>query len=87
MNHWLVIALVAYLIGAAIEGVSTASQLSHSVPELAKSTQAHPSESATPPSSSWRVVVAIASVSICGAFLWPCRLFHRLIKSSVRSQG
>lgn len=84
-NHWLVIALIAYLIGAAIEGVSTASQLSHSVPELAKSTQAHPSESASEPSSSWRVVAAIASVSICGAFLWPCRLFHRLIKGKVSS--
>jgi hypothetical protein len=85
MNHWLVIALVAYLIGAAIEGVSTASQLSHSVPELAKSTHAHPSESPTEPSSIWRVVVAIASVSICGGFLWPCRLFHRLIKGNVSS--
>ncbi|MEH2375630.1 hypothetical protein [Nostoc sp.] len=85
MNHWLVIALVAYLIGAAIEGVSTASQLSHLVPELPKSTQADPSESATGNSSSWRVVAAIGSVSICGAFLWPCRLFHRLIKGNVRS--
>ncbi|MEH2380403.1 MAG: hypothetical protein V7K27_25395 [Nostoc sp.] len=85
MNHWLVIALIAYLIGAAIEGMSTASQLSHSVPELAKSTQADPSESATGNSSSWRVVAAIASVSICGAFFWPCRLFHRLIKGNVRS--
>jgi hypothetical protein len=85
MNHWLVIALVAYLIGAAIEGVSTASQLSHSMPELAKSPEAHPSESSTEPSSTWRIVVAIASVSICGAFLWPCRLFHRLIKGNVRS--
>ena len=66
MNHWLVIALVAYLIGAAIEGVSTASQLSHLVPELPKSTQAHSSESATGPSSSWRVVAAIASVR----YLW-----------------
>ncbi|MEH2251798.1 hypothetical protein [Nostoc sp.] len=85
MNHWLVIALVAYLIGAAIEGVSTASQLSHSVPELAKSTQTHHSDPATGPSSSWRIVAAIASVSICGAFLWPCRLFHRLIKGNVSS--
>ncbi len=85
MNHWLVIALVAYLIGAAIEGVSTAGQLSHSMPELAKNTEAHPSESPTGPSSTWRVVAAIASVSICGAFLWPCRLFHRLIKGNVRS--
>lgn len=85
MNHWLVIALAAYLIGAAIEGVSTASQLSHSLPELVKNTQVQSSESATPPSSSWRVVAAIASVSICGAFLWPCRLLHRLIKSNVHS--
>ncbi|MFS0513382.1 hypothetical protein ACEYW6_01385 [Nostoc sp. UIC 10607] len=85
MNNWLVIALVAYLIGAAIEGVSTASQLSHSVPELAKSTEAHPSESASETSSTWRVVAAIASVSICGAFLWPCRLFHRLMKGKVSS--
>ncbi len=83
MNHWLVIALAAYLIGAAIEGVSTASQLSHSLPELVKNTQVQSSESATPPSSSWRVVTAIALVSICGAFLWPCRLLHRLIKGNV----
>ncbi|MEH2176361.1 hypothetical protein [Nostoc sp.] len=85
MNNWLVIALVAYLIGAAIEGVSTASQLSHSMPKLAKNTQAHPSESDTGSSSNWRVVAAIASVSICGACLWPCRLFHRLIKGNVSS--
>ncbi len=86
MNHWLVIALVAYLIGAAIEGVSTASQLSRSVPELAKSTQqANPSESATGTNSTWRVVAAIASVSICGAFFWPCRLIHRLMKGNVNS--
>ncbi|AVH67954.1 hypothetical protein CDG77_14310 [Nostoc sp. 'Peltigera membranacea cyanobiont' 213] len=85
MNHWLVIALVAYLIGAAIEGVTTASQLSRSVPELAKSTQERPSESPTDPSSSWRVVAAVASVSICGAFFWPCRLVHRLIKGNVHS--
>ncbi|MFN6462757.1 MAG: hypothetical protein RMZ41_013045 [Nostoc sp. DedVER02] len=85
MNHWLVIALVAYLIGAAIEGVTTASQLSRSVPELAKSTQAQSSESATETNSSWRVLAAIASVSICGAFFWPCRLFHRLMKGNVNS--
>lgn len=42
MNHWLVIALAAYLIGAAIEGVNTVSQLSHSLPELVKSIQAQP---------------------------------------------
>lgn len=85
MNHWLVIALVAYLIGAAIEGLTTASQLSRSVPELAKSTQAQPSESATEANSSWRVLVAITSVSICGAFFWPCRLIHRLMKGNLNS--
>ncbi|WP_392531308.1 hypothetical protein [Nostoc sp. C117] len=85
MNHWLIIALVAYLIGAAIEGVSTASQLSHSAPELVKNTQAQPLESGNSPSFSWRIIVAIASVSICGAFFWPCRLIHRLMKGNVNS--
>lgn len=78
MNHWLGIALVAYLIGGTIEGVSTASQLSQLLP-LAKSTPNHPSES-------WRVFTAIASVSICGAFCWPCRLLHRAIKEQQTSQ-
>jgi hypothetical protein len=86
MNHWLAIALVAYLIGAAIEGVSTASQLSHSVPELARGLQDQPSESPTPPRSNWRVFTAIASVTICGAFFWPCRLIHRSIKGNVPSK-
>jgi hypothetical protein len=85
INHWLGIALVAYLIGAAIEGVSTASQLSHSAPELAKGAQNQHSQSPTPPSLSWRIVAAIASVSICGAFCWPCRLIHRSIKENVDS--
>ncbi|WP_191756739.1 hypothetical protein [Komarekiella delphini-convector] len=84
INHWLGIALVAYLIGAAIEGVSTASQLSHSAPELAKGAQNQPSD-ATPPSLTWRVFAAIASVSICGAFCWPCRLLHRSIKENIDS--
>lgn len=63
-----------------MEGASTASQLFHSTPELIKGTQDNPSESVTPPSKSWQVVAAIASVSICGAFFWPCRLLHRSIK-------
>ncbi|WP_341528114.1 hypothetical protein WKK05_01820 [Nostoc sp. UHCC 0302] len=83
MNHWLGIALVAYLIGAAIEGVSAASQLSHSLPELTNSTQDQAQKSATSPNSRWRVFAAIASVSICGAFFWPCRLLHRSIKRDV----
>ncbi|BAZ33419.1 hypothetical protein NIES4074_59290 [Cylindrospermum sp. NIES-4074] len=85
INHWLVIALVAYLIGAAIEGVSTVSQLSHSVSELNQSTQGKPSESATPPKPSWQVVAAVASVSLCGAVCWPCRLLHRSIKGGFGS--
>jgi hypothetical protein len=80
INHWLSIALVAYLMGAAIEGVSTVSQLSNSVPELNQKTEDNSSESGTSRHHSWRVVAAIASVSICGSFCWPCRLFHRSIK-------
>ncbi len=85
-NPWLEIALVAYLIGAAIEGVSTASQLSHLTLEITKNTQDQVSESSTPPSLSWRVVAAIASVTICGACFWPCRLLHRSIKKSILSK-
>ncbi|BAY21097.1 hypothetical protein NIES2100_08420 [Calothrix sp. NIES-2100] len=86
MNHWLGIALVAYLIGAAIEGVSTVSQLSHSLPEIIKDRQDQQSKSANPINDNWRVFVAIASVSVCGACIWPCRLFHRLIKNNVSSE-
>ncbi|MBD2363613.1 hypothetical protein H6G36_20880 [Anabaena minutissima FACHB-250] len=85
MNHWLSIALVAYLIGAAIEGVSTAGQLSHSLPELTKDTQNQALEP-HPLKENWRVFVAIASVSICGACFWPCRLLHRLIKGNSSSE-
>ncbi|WP_414541882.1 hypothetical protein [Nostoc sp. CCY0012] len=87
MNHWLGIALVAYLIGAAIEGVSTASQLCHSTPELVKDLKAQSSDSETPPSmSSWQVIATVASVSICGAFCWPCRLIHRSVKTNISSK-
>lgn len=86
INHWLAIALVAYLIGAAIEGVTTASQLSHSALELDKGIQDDSIESTTPTNPSWRVVAAIASVSLCGAFCWPCRLIHRFIKENVPSK-
>jgi hypothetical protein len=86
MNHWLSIALVAYLMGAAIEGVSTAGQLHHSLPELTKDKQDKPSESANPLQDNWRVFLAIASVSVCGACFWPCRLFHRLIKENDSSE-
>ncbi|MEC4813890.1 MAG: hypothetical protein SAK29_11550 [Scytonema sp. PMC 1069.18] len=86
MNHWLGIALVAYLIGAAIEGLSTASQLIDAAPELAEHTQDQTPDSTTPPRSSWQIFAAIASVSICGAFCWPCRLIHRSIKENMSSK-
>jgi hypothetical protein len=86
MNHWLSIALVAYLMGAAIEGVSTAGQLSHSLPEFTKDRQNQESESANPLKENWRIFVAIASVSVCGACFWPCRLLHRLIKGNSSSE-
>ncbi|BAY75043.1 hypothetical protein NIES25_14600 [Nostoc linckia NIES-25] len=85
MNHWLIIALVAYLIGAAIEGVSTASQLSDSAPELVKSIQTQSLKSDNSPHLNWQVIAVIVSVSICGAFFWPCRLFHRFIKGKIHS--
>jgi hypothetical protein len=73
MNQWLGIALVAYLMGAVIEGVATASQLFGLASELSK-------ESHTLPSSKWQVFITIGSVSICAALCWPCRLVHRSIK-------
>ncbi|BAB78028.1 hypothetical protein ACN23B_08315 [Anabaena sp. FACHB-709] len=86
MNHWLGIALVAYLIGAAIEGVSTAGQLAHSLPELTQDRQDESSKSTHTLKDNWRIVVAIASVTLCGACIWPCRLFHRLVKGNVSSE-
>ncbi|MGM3308525.1 hypothetical protein ACSQ6I_21535 [Anabaena sp. WFMT] len=80
INHWLSIALVAYLIGAAIEGVSAAGHLSQSTTDLNKSTQENPQESGNSHVYSWRIIAAIASVSVCGAFCWPCRLLHRSLK-------
>lgn len=85
MNHWLSIALVAYLMGAAIEGVTTASQLYRSLPELTKEGQDKASDSTNRWEDYRRVFVVIASVSICGACFWPCRLLHRLIKGNVSS--
>ena len=78
MNNWSTAALAAYLIGAAIEGVSTASGLSHSVPQLSE--PAEGSESADPPLEKWQVILVVATVTLCGAFSWPCRLIHRSIK-------
>lgn len=81
INHWLGIALVTYLIGAAIEGISTASQLFHSLPEIINDIQSHSSKPDNQLENNWRVFVVLASVSACGACIWPCRLLHRLIKT------
>ncbi|QSJ14035.1 hypothetical protein JYQ62_18905 [Nostoc sp. UHCC 0702] len=87
INHWLSIALLAYLIGAAIEGIGTASQLFHSLPQITKQTQSQPSKSANQLEQNWRVLIVIASVSTCGACIWPCRLLHRLIKTKGLSEN
>ncbi|WP_414529247.1 hypothetical protein [Nodularia chucula] len=86
MNHWLGIALGAYLIGATIEGVNTVSQLSHSVKELAKDHE-ESSPSDNPPHLNWQILTTIASVSMCGSLCWPCRLIHRSIKGWVSSRN
>jgi hypothetical protein len=82
MYDWLRIALGAYLIGALIEGVITAAQLSRSLPEIVKSAEAEDEtpDAASPPTSNWSVFVIIAAVSVAGAFSWPCRLIHRSLK-------
>ncbi|MBE9181168.1 hypothetical protein IQ268_21640 [Oculatella sp. LEGE 06141] len=77
MNNWLLIAFVAYLAGAVIEGVNTANQLFRSAPELAKDEGEPGADSQL---SQWHVFTAIATVTICGAFSWPCRLIHRSLK-------
>ncbi|MBD2450945.1 hypothetical protein H6G76_28215 [Nostoc sp. FACHB-152] len=86
MSHWLSIAFVAYLMGAAIEGIGTASQLSHSLPEISKNTRPQLSKSANQFEQNWRIFVAIGTVTVCGACIWPCRLLHRLIKRKVSSE-
>ncbi len=80
MSHWFSIALIAYLIGALIEGVYTANQLAHSMTDKTEGTNHLPQDSVEPSNSHWHVFVAVASVSICGAFFWPCRLIHGAIK-------
>ncbi len=86
MNLWLSIALVAYLVGGLVEGVTAARQLTHSAPELAQQAQDLSTDS-TEPVAGWRLMTAIAAVSICGAFSWPCRLIHRSIKGEPERQG
>jgi hypothetical protein len=80
MHSWFGIALVAYLIGAAIEGIITANQLSQSIPDLLKGTEEKPTESPESPGEVLQVFLVITAVSVGGAFFWPCRLLHRSIK-------
>jgi hypothetical protein len=82
MNKWYGIAIVAYLIGAAIEGVGAAVQLIRSTPELDKGVQKQPSETVKPSFDQGQVWAAIATVSVCGAVSWPCRLIHRTLKEA-----
>ncbi|MEP0871846.1 hypothetical protein NDA01_18690 [Trichocoleus desertorum AS-A10] len=85
MHSWFGVALVAYLIGAAIEGITTANQLSHLVPELLKGTQEKPAEHPETPVEVLQVFLVITAVSVGGAFFWPCRLLHRSIKEQHHS--
>lgn len=81
MHHWFGLALVAYLLGAAIEGITTANNLTHSVSELAAEEQERPSEPDDSTHHAWQVFAVIAVVSLLGAILWPCRLLHRSLKA------
>jgi hypothetical protein len=81
-SHWLGIALIAYLVGGAIEGIYAAHQLAQSASELTKSVEDQSPETTETPKGNLQVFAAIAAVSICGGFLWPCRLIHRSIKGN-----
>lgn len=81
MPEFIEIALVAYLIGALIEGVNTVTQLYNSLPDLVKGAEEQSSESAEPPKNNGFVLAIIVAVSIAGAFSWPCRLIHRSMKA------
>lgn len=80
MHNWLEVALLAYAIGASIEGVNTARHLSHALPEIVKSAEDDSKESAALPRGNRLVLAMIAVVSVAGAFSWPCRLIHRSLK-------
>ena len=87
MYLWFGIALVAYLIGAAIEGISTASHLSSLLPELLKGIENRSLDHSAPQKRELRVVAIIAIVSCLGALCWPCRLLHRSLKDQQDSSG
>ncbi len=78
MNHWLGIALTAYLLGALIEGVYAANQLSRSIPEPDNGPENLAEEDKA--SGKRHFFIAMTTVSICGAFFWPCRLIHGFLK-------
>lgn len=81
MHEWFGIALIAYLLGAAIEGISTANYLAHSVDELAEAEKDRPSELDDSTHHAWQVFAIITVLSLLGAILWPCRLLHRSFKA------
>jgi hypothetical protein len=82
INKWLGIASIAYSIGVVIEGIGAAHQLLHSTPELVKGSEDSSLPSTKPLVERWHIFTAIAAVSICGGFSWPCRLIHRSLKES-----
>ena len=79
MYTWLSVALVAYLLGASIEGAFMVKHLSHDVPTLTKAVEEfrNPTD---PPRGNWKVLVIFVSVILGGAISWPCRLLHRALK-------
>jgi hypothetical protein len=87
MNRWLGIALIAYSIGAIIEGASAANALVQSFPEPPENGDSSTSTSGQPFIAQWRVLTAIVTVSLCGAVSWPCRLMHRSLKECQNSHN
>lgn len=82
MHNWLGVAVVAYLLGALIEGVSMIRELSQALPELLESAENDPSHPAESPRRHGGLLAVVTVVSITGAFCWPCRLIHRLMKEN-----
>lgn len=81
MLDFLEIALVAYLVGASVEGVNTFMQLHHSLSELVKGEAGEAPKADELPEKSRLALGIILAVSIAGAFSWPCRLIHRSMKA------
>ena len=83
MHTWLGVALVAYLLGASIEGAFMVKQLFYDVPTLTKAMEEF-LEPAEPPKDNWKVLVIFIAVIMGGAMSWPCRLLHRAVKEEHR---